>query len=180
MKSPTIDRKFIPLCFLRTQNRLFRDEESAVTVRREMTSAEKKTYRSFQFWRNWSFALMALYFVFVWCLVFAIAHKYGNIPAPIIVLGIALAGMVVSTILNSHIVGARDSWLISRQKFGFAEEVKAFRDYDRIIEGQAQAWRTAHPLEEKIRIATESKNCVDIAEVIREITKGELNINGKS
>lgn len=57
--------------------------------------------------------------------------------------------------------------------FDFVDEVKAFRDYDRIVEEQAQAWRNAHPLEEKIRVATESKNCVDIAEVIHEITKGE-------
>lgn len=173
MKYPTIDRKFIPLCFLRTQNRLFRDEESAVTVHREMTDSEKKTYRSFQFWRNWSFVLIIVYVVFAASLALAIAIKYGDSPAPIISLGVRLVGAIVSTELNSHIVDTRDSWLISRQKFGFAEEAKAFRDYDRIIEEQAQAWRTVHPLEEKIRIATESKNCVDIAAVIRQITKGE-------
>lgn len=173
MKYPTIGRKFIPLCFLRTQNRLFRDEEAAVTVHREMTDSEKKAYRSFQCCRNWSLALIIIYTVFAAFLTLAIAVKYGDDPVLIISLGVCCAVVSVSAVLNSRIVDARDSWLISRQKFGFADEVKAFSDYDRIVKEQAQAWRSTHPLEEKIRVATESKNCVDIAEAIREITKGE-------
>lgn len=76
----------------------------------------------------------------------------------------------VSVVLNSRIVDRRDEWINERVKYGFRRETRAFESHNRLIEEQARLWRTEHPLEERLRKAMESKNCVDIADIIREVT----------
>lgn len=52
-------------------------------------------------------------------------------------------------------------------KVGFEQKDAAYQKMEDETKAYAEAWRAAHPLEEKIRIAKQSGNCVDIAELVR-------------
>ena len=52
-------------------------------------------------------------------------------------------------------------------KTGFEDEDAAYQSMEDDVKDRAKVWREAHPLEEKIRIAKETGNCVDIAELVR-------------
>lgn len=52
-------------------------------------------------------------------------------------------------------------------KTGFEDEDAAYQSMEDYVRECAKVWREAHPLEEKIRIAKETGNCVDIAELVR-------------
>ena len=53
------------------------------------------------------------------------------------------------------------------QETGFEDEDSAYQSMEDDVKDRAKVWREAHPLEEKIRIAKETGNCVDIAELVR-------------
>lgn len=50
---------------------------------------------------------------------------------------------------------------------GFQLENMIWEEHELAVNDEAKAWREAHPLEEKIRLAKESGNCVDIAAVLK-------------
>lgn len=50
---------------------------------------------------------------------------------------------------------------------GFQLENMVWEEHELAVNDEAKAWREAHPLEEKIRKAKESGNCVDIAAVLK-------------
>jgi len=52
-------------------------------------------------------------------------------------------------------------------KVGFEQKDDTYQKMEDETKAYAEAWRAAHPLEEKIRLAKKSGNCVDIAELVR-------------
>lgn len=52
-------------------------------------------------------------------------------------------------------------------KTGFEDEDATYESLENYVKECAKVWREAHPLEEKIRIAKETGNCVDIAAVMK-------------
>ena len=50
---------------------------------------------------------------------------------------------------------------------GFIIENIGWEAHELEVNDEAKRWRESHPLEEKIRLAKESGNCVDIAAVLK-------------
>lgn len=140
--------------------------DRSITVNREMTPAEKKKY--FRFHR---FAIL--------CSIFSVVLIVAGVMLPLLAseklipyyfnFGLFFVVVAVFPIRFGIECYCKCENLLGREflAVGFEEYDNAYEDSEEYQHDCAEVWRATHPLEEKIRLAQQSGNCVDIANLVR-------------
>lgn len=165
MKVPFVQKSYALYRFNERTNTI--ESDCRITTTRTMTPAEAARY-------------CHLYLLYIfWCVVCGLGVVIGFIPIICSFAGIvpdwfAAVGLICFGSLVFPLRGVmqyHDDYqnLLNNElpKVGFEEEDAAHESMEEYIQSCADAWRAAHPLEEKIRLAQQSGNCVDIAELVR-------------
>lgn len=157
----TIHRTFYYHKFDEKKNEIVLNEEKI--VERSMTEDEQKQYKKKSiwvwFWRILSFILFSTFLAFMILCNFSVTYLIGFFVFAIL-FGISFS-------LTTMIQDDRDNLLEYFSNSGFQLENIIWEEHELAVNDEAKAWREAHPLEEKIRQAKESGNCVDIAAVLK-------------
>ena len=164
MKIPFVYKKYTFHRFNETTNAIEIDHE--ITAHRRMTNEESKQYK------NLCIAGIAFGVLSLLCALtgFALIILTDAIlPAWFCVVGPACILLCALPLYFAIKYGgdAHDMKEYKLQKIGFEDEDTAYESAENEVKSCAEIWRTAHPLEEKIRIAKETDNCVDIAAVLK-------------
>lgn len=140
--------------------------DHAITAHRRMTPAERKQYKKLYI-AGWVLGVLSLL-----CVVSGLALIIlTDAVLPAWFCGVGLACILLCALpLRFSLQYAGDAHDMREYKFqktGFEDEDAAYQSMEDYVKDCAEVWRAAHPLEEKIRIAKKSGNCVDIAELVR-------------
>lgn len=164
MKNSFVYKKYTFHRFNESTNEIEVDHE--ITAHRLMTPAERKQYKR----------LCIAGVVFgVLSLLFAVAGLTLIILTENVLsawyCGVGLACILLCALplrFSLQYAGdAHDMREYKLQETGFEDEDAAYQSMEDGVKDRAKVWREAHPLEEKIRIAKKTGNCVDIAELVR-------------
>ena len=164
MKVPLIKKTYTFHRFNETTNKVEFDHE--ITAHRLMTPAERKQYKRL------CIAGVVLGVLSLLCAVVGLALIIlTEAVLPAWFCGVGLACILLCALpLRFSLQYCGDAFDMKEYKLqetGFEEEDAAHESMEEYVKSCAEAWRAAHPLEEKIRIAQETENCVDIAELVR-------------
>lgn len=164
MKSKRIYKEYTHHLFNPLTNDI--EFDRAITVNREMTTAEKKKYyhcRGLEiFWSVLSITLIAMSIT----LIVLAGEGWLSQWFYFSILLIFVAAFPIKFGIE-HSVKCDD--LLNREfpAVGFEEYDRTHEDSEEYQQDCAEIWRATHPLEEKIRRAQQSGNCVDIADLVR-------------
>lgn len=158
----TIHRTFYYHEFDEKKNEIVWGKEEI--AERSMTEEEQKQYKKKSifvwFWRILSFTSLAAFLVVaVMCHVIS-----SNLGIVLLLLSVPVG---VSWGFAIRIGDDLKNLLEYFSNSGFQLENMIWEEHELAVNDEAKAWREAHPLEEKIRQAKESGNCVDIAAVLK-------------
>lgn len=157
----TIRRTFYYHEFDEKKNEIVQSEEKI--VERNITEDEQKQYKNKSalvwFWRILSFISFFTFLTFITLSHYSCIYLIGFVLFTIL-FGISFGFAVITQI-------DRDNLLDYFANSGFQLENMIWEEHELAVNDEAKAWREAHPLEEKIRQAKESGNCVDIATVLK-------------
>ena len=164
MRVPLIKKTYTFHRFNESTNEIEFDHE--ITANRLMTNAERKKYTCLRI-ASVAFSILSLL-----CAATGVAF----ILLPTTVLPVWFCGVGIGCIFlcaipfnfalqySNNVEFMKEEELL---KTGFEDEDAAYQSMEDDVKDRAKVWREAHPLEEKIRIAKETGNCVDIAELVR-------------
>lgn len=159
----TVRRTFYYHKFDEKKNEIVQSEEKI--AERSMTEKEQKQYKKKSvfvwFWRILFFMSFAAFLV-ITVICYTTSCKWLiTILLPVsVIVGVSFAfAMRTADDLENLLEYFSNS--------GFQLENMVWEEHELAVNDEAKAWREAHPLEEKIRKAKESGNCVDIAAVLK-------------
>lgn len=137
-----------------------------ITAHRLMTPAERKQYKRLYI------AGVVLGLLSLLCVVAGLALIIlTDAVLPAWFCGVGLACILLCALpLRFALQYGDDAKCLKEKellKTGFEDEDAAYQSMEDYVKDCAKVWREAHPLEEKIRIAKNTGNCVDIAELVR-------------
>lgn len=159
----TIRRTFYYHKFDEKKNEIVCDDEKI--VKRSMTEKEQKQYKKKSifvwFWRILFFVSFAAFVA-----IAIMCHITSYQPYVIALLFVAVV-VGVSFSFAMRTADDLENLLEYFSNSGFQLENMIWEEHELAVNDEAKAWREAHPLEEKIRKAKESGNCVDIAAVLK-------------
>lgn len=161
MKQLFVYKKYTFHRFNETTNKI--EFDHTIIAHRRMTPAEqKKCKRSY-------IAGIVLGVLSLLCVVAGLALIILAVKVlPAWFCGVGLACILLCMLpLRFALQYSDDAKCMKESKVGFEDEDAAHESMENYVKDCAEEWRAAHPLEEKIRIAKESGNCVDIAELVR-------------
>lgn len=157
----TIHRTFCYHEFDEKKNEIVQSEEK--NAERSMTEEEQNQYKNKSalvwFWRILSFISFFTFLAFITLSHYSCIYLIGFVLFTIL-FGISFGFAVITQI-------DRDNLFEYFSNSGFQLENMIWEEHELAVNDKAKAWREAHPLEEKIRQAKESGNCVDIAAVLK-------------
>lgn len=157
----TIHRTFCYHEFDEKKNEIVQSEEK--NAERSMTEEEQNQYKNKSalvwFWRILSFISFFTFLAFITLSHYSCIYLIGFVLFTIL-FGISFGFAVITQI-------DRDNLFEYFSNSGFQLENMIWEEHELAVNDEAKAWREAHPLEEKIRQAKESGNCVDIAAVLK-------------
>lgn len=164
MKQLFVYKKYTFHRFNKSTNEIEFDHE--ITAHRLMTPAERKQYKRLYIAGAVFGVLSAL------CIVAGLAFIILTEDVlPDWYCGVGSACIFLCALpLHFSLQYADDAHDMRKYKFkktGFEEEDAAYQFMEDCVKECAKVWRESHPLEEKIRIAKQTGNCVDIAELVR-------------
>ncbi len=162
MKETHITREFIYHKFDEKKNEIIVDDEKTYTAKRNMTVEEAKQYKKE---KRLLWFLGIIVSVMIFSLVLAAVFLNPPIVIPFLILCMLL--FIISMKLFSIQLDKIDNLLEYFSNSGFIIENMTWEMHELIVNDKAKKWRESHPLEEKIRLAKESGNCVDIAAVLK-------------
>ena len=166
MKVPFVQKSYTFHRFNECTNTIEFDYD--ITVKRAMTLAEAVRYCQFRCLYIFWYTVMVLGVLIGASLILcAFASILPDWCAGAGIIG----GSVIAVLAFWFVLQFGDDYkhLLNTElpKVGFEEEDAAHKSVEEYTQSCADAWRAAHPLEEKIRLAQKTKNCVDIAELVR-------------
>lgn len=159
----TVRRTFCYPKFDEKKNEIVWNDEKI--AERSMTEDEQRQYKKKSvfvwFWRILFFMSFAAFLV-ITVMYYTTSCKWlVTILLPVIVIvGVSFAFVMITA-------GDLENLLEYFSNSGFQLENMIWEERELAVNDEAKAWREAHPLEEKIRKAKESGNCVDIAAVLK-------------
>lgn len=164
MKNLFVYKKYTFHRFNETTNEIEFDHE--ITAHRLMTPAERKKYKCLRI------ASVVFTILFLLCAAAGIALVLLTTTVlPVWFCGVGIGCIFLCAIpfyfalqYSNNVEFMKEEELL---KTGFEDEDAAYQSMEDDVKDRAKVWREAHPLEEKIRIAKESENCVDIAAVLK-------------
>lgn len=164
MKQLFVYKKYTFHRFNETTNEI--EVSHTVTIPRVMEQAERKQYKKLH---TAGIIFGVLFFL---CVVSGLALIIlTDAVLPAWFCGVGLACILLCALpLRFSLQYSDDARCMKDKellKVGFEEKDAAYQKMEDETKAYAEAWRAAHPLEEKIRITKKSGNCVDIAELIR-------------
>ena len=164
MKNSFVYKKYTFHRFDEATNEIVFDHE--ITAQRLMTNAERKKYKCL---RIASVAFSTLFLLYAAAGMALILLTTAVLPVWFCGVGIGcifLCAIPFNFALqySNNVEFMKEEELL---KTGFEDEDAAYQSMEDEVKDRAKVWREAHPLEEKIRIAKETGNCVDIAELGR-------------
>lgn len=164
MKVPLIKKTYTFHRFNETTNEIEFDHE--ITVHRLMTNAERKKYKYLRI------ASVAFSILFMLCAAAGVTLiLLTTTVLPVWFCGVGVGCIFLCAIpFKFALQYSEDVEFMKEEellKTGFEDEDAAYQSMEDYVRDCAKVWREAHPLEEKIRIAKETGNCVDIAELVR-------------
>ena len=162
MKEITVTREFIYHKFDEKKNEIVVDDERTYTAERNMTIEEARQYRKE---KRLLWFLGIVLFIAVLSLVLTAIFLSPPILVPCLFLCVFL--FIVSMKLFGIQLDKIDNLLEYFSNSGFWIENISWEAHELEVNDEAKRWRESHPLEEKIRLAKESGNCVDIAAVLK-------------
>lgn len=140
--------------------------DRSITVNREMTPAEKKKYSRFHFLGIF-YTIVALATIAAGIVITLLANQ-GVLSRwfCFCVLFILLAAIPLRFSFEYF---EKSDYLLNKEfpAVGFEEYDRVHEDSEEYQQDCAEIWRATHPLEEKIRRAKQSGNCVDIADLVK-------------
>ena len=170
MKEIAVTREFIYHKFDEKKNEIVVDNEKTYTATRSMTIEEAKQYkkekRLLWFLRIVSIILFLAIFSFAF---FAVLFEAQGLKSLIPTLCFFLC--ILSLAFFIRFLWTQTDKIENLLEYfsnsGFIIENMTWEMHELIVNDEAKRWRESHPLEEKIRLAKESGNCVDIAAVLK-------------
>lgn len=164
MKNLFVYKKYTFHRFNEATNEIEFDHES--TAHRLMTPAERKQYKRLYI------AGVVLGVLSMLCVVSGLALIIlTEAVLPAWFCGVGLACVLLCALpLRFALQYSSDAEYMKKEellKIGFEDEDAAYESMENYVKDCAEVWRAAHPLEEKIRIAKKTGNCVDIAKLVR-------------
>ena len=166
MKYPKITRDFEYHVFNDSKNTFEVDRRE--TAKRSMTEDERKKYRTLRLKETFGFILGILFAVGGIVVALAAALAASNNRWYYILFGF---GLIVFCAFAWIFGGNASLDILSffevAKSSGFYTENLVWEQSELEQNDIAKEWRKNHPLEEKIRKAQESKNCVDVAAVLK-------------
>ena len=164
MKSKRIYKEYTYHLFNPLTNEI--EIDRVITVNRKMTTIEKKKYLHFKslaiFYGFFSLVIIITGFMFPILSSCNVLSRWFKFSIFIIVFS-------VFTLRFWFGYSDKCAYLLNKEfpAVGFEEYDRAYKDSEEYQKDCAEVWRAAHPLEEKIRQAQQSGNCVDIAKLVR-------------
>lgn len=161
MKYPKITRDFDYHIFDTSKNAF--EVERTETAKRSMTEDERKKYKTFRLKE-----VIGIIFSILFAVGGLIMFTASNDRWYYILFGfglVTLFGFVLTFAGNAAI--DISSLLETAKNSGFYTEYLVWEQSELDQNDIAKEWRASHPLEEKIRKAQESGNCVDVAAVLK-------------
>lgn len=162
MKEITVTREFIYHKFDEKKNEIVVDDEKTYTATRSMTIEEARQYKKE---KRLLWFLGIILSVTILSLVLTSIFLSPPIVIPFLVSCMFL--FIISMKLFSVQLDKIDNLLEYFSNSGFIIENMTWEMHELEVNDEAKRWRESHPLEEKIRLAKESGNCVDIAAVLK-------------
>lgn len=162
MKKIAVAREFIYHKFDEKKNEIIVDNEQTYTATRSMTIEEAKQYKKE---KRLLWFLGIVLSITVLSLVFTAMFLTPPILIPCLFLCILLS--IIFMKLFGTQLDKIENLLEYFSNSGFQLENMIWEEHELAVNDEAKALREAHPLEEKIRLAKESGNCVDIAAVLK-------------
>lgn len=164
MKYPFIQKSYEFHRFNERTNEI--EFDRAITATRRMTLSEKREYKQvYKAYIICSTLTWLCIIAMLTCIILAATIL------PTWVVGLALLWILIMDIPLRFVLQYGDDKENMVNHFlpqrGFEEEDAAWESAEAYVHDCADAWRATHPLEEKIRVAQESGNCVDIAELVQ-------------
>lgn len=164
MKNLFVYKKYTFHRFDEATNQIVFDHE--ITANRLMTNAERKQYKRLCI-AGVVFGVLSLLSVVAGLASIILTEDI----LPDWFCGIGIACIFLCALpLHFSLQYAGDAHDMREYKFketGFEDEDTAYQSMEDDVKDRAKVWRETHPLEEKIRIAKETGNCVDIAAVLK-------------
>ena len=164
MKNSFVYKKYTFHRFNESTNEIEFDHET--TACRLMTNAERKRYKRLRI------ASVVFTILFLLCAAAGIALMLLTTTVlPVWFCGVGIGCIFLCAIPFSFGLQYSEAVEFMKEeellKTGFEDEDAAYQSMEDDVKDRAKVWREAHPLEEKIRIAKETGNCVDSAELVR-------------
>ena len=164
MKQLFVYKKYTCYAFNESTNEIEFDHE--IIANRPMTPTEQKNYKRLYF-AGWVLGALSIL-----CVVSGLALIIlTDAVLPAWFCGVGLACILLCALPLRFALQYGDAAKCMKDtellKVGFEDEDKTHESNENWVKKCAEEWRAAHPLEEKIRIAKKSGNCVDIAELVR-------------
>ena len=174
MKEITVSREFIYHKFDEKKNEIVVDEEQTYTAERTMTIEEARQYRKAKrlscFFKIVSIILFIALFVSILSLSLSgILFRTFGLKPSLIALCLFLCVVLFAFSIQPVLIydNKVENLLEYFSNSGFIIENIGWEAHELEVNDEAKRWRESHPLEEKIRLAKESGNCVDIAAVLK-------------
>lgn len=164
MKDLFVYKKYTFHRFNETTNEI--EVSHTVTIPRVMKRAEREKYKKLYI-ASWVLGVLSILCAVSGFMLIILTEAI--LPAWFCGVGLACILLCALPLRFSLQYGndAHDMREYKLQKTGFEDKDAAYQKMEDETKAYAEAWRAAHPLEEKIRIAKKSGNCMDIAELVR-------------
>ena len=162
MKEITVSREFIYHKFDETKNEIVVDGEQTYTATRSMTIEEARQYKK-EKRLLWFLGITVSITIFSSVLASIFLNPPIVIPCVILCMFLLIISMKLFSVQQDKVENLLEYFSNS----GFIIENMTWEMHELIVNDKAKKWRESHPLEEKIRLAKESGNCVDIAAVLK-------------
>ena len=164
MKNLLVYKKYTFHRFNESTNEIEVDHE--ITAHRLMTPAERKQYKRLYI-AGVAFGVLSLLSAMAGLTLIILTENV--LSAWYCVVGLACILLCALPLYFSlqYAGNAHDMRVYKLQETGLEDEDAAYQSMEDYVRECAKVWRNAHPLEEKIRIAKKTGNCVDIAELVR-------------
>ena len=163
MKEIAVAREFIYHKFDEKKNEIVCSEKK--TAERSMTEEEQRQYKKKSvfvwFWKILFFMFFAAFLVItVMCHITSCKWLVTILLPVSVIVGVSFAFVMITA-------DDLENLLEYFSNSGFQLENMIWEEHELAVNDEAKRWRESHPLEEKIRLAKESGNCVDIAAVLK-------------
>ena len=162
MKEIAVAREFIYHKFDEKKNEIVVDNEQTYTATRSMTIEEAKQYKKEK-------RLLLFLGIVLSITALSLVPTAMFLAPPILIpcLFLCILLFVIFMKLFSIQLDKIDNLLEYFSNSGFIIENISWEAHELEVNDEAKRWRESHPLEEKIRLAKESGNCIDIAAVLK-------------